>query len=169
GITATARFEDLAPCDLVVEAIVEDLATKRALFERLDAVCKPDAILATNTSSLPVQAMAEVTRRPSRVVGLHFFNPVQLMKLVEVVRTPATDDAVFAAARRFAEQCGKTAVACGDTPGFVVNRLLVPYLVQAMLMVDRGDATPEDIDTAMQLGAGHPMGPLTLADYVGLD
>ena len=113
--------------------------------------------------------MAEASGRPSRFVGLHFFNPVQLMRLVEVVRTDATDPEVFAAARAFGEAVGKAPVACKDTPGFVVNRLLVPYMSQALLMLDRGDATKEDIDTAMQFGCGHPMGPITLTDYVGLD
>jgi 3-hydroxyacyl-CoA dehydrogenase len=113
--------------------------------------------------------MAKASGRPGRVVGLHFFNPVQLMRLVEVVRTDRTEEDVFAAARAFGEACGKVPVSCKDTPGFVVNRLLVPYMVESMLMFDRGDATKEDIDVAMQLGCGHPMGPLTLTDYVGLD
>jgi 3-hydroxyacyl-CoA dehydrogenase len=113
--------------------------------------------------------MAEASGRPERLVGLHFFNPVQLMKLVEVVRTDKTDEDVFGAARAFGEACGKVPVSCKDTPGFVVNRLLVPYMVQALEMLDRGDASKQDIDTAMQLGCGHPMGPITLTDYVGLD
>ena len=159
----------LQDCDLVVEAIVEDLDVKKALFAELGASCKEGAVFASNTSSFPIAEMAEASGRPARFVGLHFFNPVQLMKLVEVVRTEATEDDVFAAARAFGEACGKVPVSCKDTPGFVVNRLLVPYMVQSILMLDRGDASKEDIDTAMQLGCSHPMGPITLTDYVGLD
>ena len=168
-ITPTLNKADLADCDLVVEAIVENLEAKKALFAELGALCKPETILASNTSSFPIAEMAAASGRPERCVGLHFFNPVQLMRLVEVVRTDGTDEEVFAAARAFGEACGKTAVSCKDTPGFVVNRLLVPYMTQALLMLERGDATKEDIDTAMQLGCGYPMGPLTLTDYVGLD
>lgn len=160
---------DLADCDLVVEAIVENLEAKKALFAELGGLCQPEAILATNTSSFPVSEMAAASGRPQNVVGLHFFNPVQLMRLVEVVRTEATSDEAFGAARAFGEACGKTPVSCKDTPGFVVNRLLVPYMVQSLLMLERGDATKEDIDAAMQLGCGYPMGPITLTDYVGLD
>ena len=168
-IRGTLERGDLADRDLVVEAIVEDLDAKNALFAELGRIAKPEAILASNTSSFPIAEMAEASGRPERFVGLHFFNPVQLMRLVEVVRTNRTSDEVFAAARAFGEACGKTAVACKDTPGFVVNRLLVPYMVQALLMVERGDASKEDVDAAMQLGCGYPMGPLTLTDYVGLD
>jgi 3-hydroxyacyl-CoA dehydrogenase len=160
---------DLADCDLVIEAIVEDLPLKKELFKSLGASAKKEAIFASNTSSFPIAEMGEASGRPQRMVGLHFFNPVQLMRLVEVVRTPKTSDEVFAAARAFGEACGKVPVACKDTPGFVVNRLLVPYMVQSLQMLERGDATKEDIDTAMQLGCGHPMGPITLTDYVGLD
>jgi 3-hydroxyacyl-CoA dehydrogenase len=168
-ITGTLERKDLADCDLVVEAIVEDLAAKKELFAALGKLCKPATILASNTSSFPIGEMAEASGRPARFVGLHFFNPVQLMKLVEVVRTDATDAEVFAAARSFGEAVGKTPVACKDTPGFIVNRLLVPYMTQALQMLERGDATKEDIDAAMQYGCGHPMGPITLTDYVGLD
>ena len=168
-LSGTLDRNDLADCDLVVEAIVEDLDIKKELFGSLGAICKPETIFASNTSSFPITEMAEASGRPSRFVGLHFFNPVQLMRLVEVVRTDATDPEVFAAARAFGEAVGKAPVACKDTPGFVVNRLLVPYMSQALLMLDRGDATKEDIDTAMQFGCGHPMGPITLTDYVGLD
>ena len=168
-LSGTLDRNDLADCDLVVEAIVEDLDVKKELFSSLGAICKPETIFASNTSSFPIAEMAEAAGRPSRFVGLHFFNPVQLMRLVEVVRTDATDPEVFAAARAFGEAVGKAPVACKDTPGFVVNRLLVPYMSQALLMLDRGDATKEDIDTAMQFGCGHPMGPITLTDYVGLD
>ena len=168
-LSGTLDRKDLADCDLVVEAAPEDLGVKKELFTSLGAICKPETIFASNTSSFPITEMAEASGRPSRFVGLHFFNPVQLMRLVEVVRTDATDPEVFAAARAFGEAVGKAPVACKDTPGFVVNRLLVPYMSQALLMLDRGDATKEDIDTAMQFGCGHPMGPITLTDYVGLD
>ncbi len=159
----------VADCDLVIEAIVENLAAKRELFAALGRICKPQAIFASNTSSFPIGEMGAASGRPARMVGLHFFNPVQLMRLVEVVRTDATDDEVLAAARAFGEACGKTPVTCKDTPGFVVNRLLVPYMTQALSMLERGDASPADIDTAMKLGCGHPMGPIELVDYVGLD
>jgi 3-hydroxyacyl-CoA dehydrogenase len=168
-ITGTLERSALADCDLVVEAIVEDLGVKTDLFAELGRVCKPETLLASNTSSFEIGVMAAASGRPDRVLGLHFFNPVQLMRLVEVVRTADTSDEAFAAGFAFGQACGKTPIACKDTPGFVVNRLLVPLMVQAMLMLDRGDATAGDIDTAMQLGCGHPMGPITLADYVGLD
>jgi 3-hydroxyacyl-CoA dehydrogenase len=168
-ISGALQRSALADCDLVIEAIVEDLAKKKELFAELGRICKKDAIFASNTSSFPIGEMAAASGRPERFVGLHFFNPVQLMKLVEVVRTDRTHPEVFAAARAFGESVKKTPVACKDTPGFVVNRLLVPYMVQAIQMLDRGDATKEDIDAAMQLGCRYPMGPLELADYVGLD
>ena len=168
-ITGTLDRADLSDCDLICEAIVENLDVKKELFQELGASAKESCIFASNTSSFPVAEMAAASGRPTRFVGLHFFNPVQLMRLVEVVRTDETDEEVFAAARAFGEACGKTPVACKDTPGFVVNRLLVPYMVQALEMLDRGDASKEDIDAAMQLGCGHPMGPITLTDYVGLD
>ncbi len=168
-ITPSLDKQHLSDCDLVVEAIVENLDVKKGLFSELGGICDAKTVFASNTSSFPIQEMAEASGRPERFVGLHFFNPVQLMRLVEVVRTDNTDDEVFAAARAFGEACGKAPVACKDTPGFVVNRLLVPYMVQAIQMLDRGDASKEDIDTAMQFGCGYPMGPLTLTDYVGLD
>jgi 3-hydroxyacyl-CoA dehydrogenase len=168
-ITGSLDKNDFADCDLVCEAIIEDLDIKTALFAELGGICKPEAILASNTSSFPVQVMAEASGRPDKFVGLHFFNPVQLMRLVEVVRTDATDPAVFDAARAFGKSVGKAPVGCKDTPGFVVNRLLVPYMTQSLLMLERGDATAADIDAAMQFGCGHPMGPITLTDYVGLD
>jgi len=168
-ITGVLDRKAVADCDLVVEAIVENLDVKNQLFAELGKVCKPSTIFASNTSSFPIAAMAKASGRPKQFVGLHFFNPVQLMKLVEVVRTNETSDEVFAAARAFGETCGKSPVACKDTPGFVVNRLLVPYMAEAMKMADRGDATPQDIDTAMKLGCGYPMGPFELTDYVGLD
>jgi len=168
-ITPSLDKSELADCDLIVEAIIENLDVKKSLFAELGSICKPETIFASNTSSFPIGEMAQASGRPARCVGLHFFNPVQLMRLVEVVRTDETDEDVFAAARAFGEGCGKTPVSCKDTPGFVVNRLLVPYMVQALSMYERGDASKEDIDAAMQLGCGHPMGPLTLTDYVGLD
>jgi 3-hydroxyacyl-CoA dehydrogenase len=168
-ITGSLDRKDLADCDLVIEAIIEDLDAKKALFAALGQICKPETIFASNTSSFPIGEMATASGRPARFVGLHFFNPVQLMRLVEVVRTDDTDAEVFAAARAFGEAVGKAPVSCKDTPGFVVNRLLVPFMVQSLLMLERGDASKEDIDTAMQYGCGHPMGPLTLTDYVGLD
>ncbi len=168
-ITGSTDKADLADCDLVVEAIVENLDVKKALFAELGGLCKPETIFASNTSSFPIGEMAEASGRPERMVGLHFFNPVQLMRLVEVVRTDATTEDVFATAKGFGEAVGKVPVACKDTPGFVVNRLLVPYMTQALLMLERGDATMEDIDAAMQFGCGYPMGPITLTDYVGLD
>ncbi|MDZ4771602.1 MAG: 3-hydroxyacyl-CoA dehydrogenase NAD-binding domain-containing protein [Planctomycetota bacterium] len=168
-ITGSLDRKAVADCDLVVEAIVENLDVKNQLFRELGHICKPSTIFASNTSSFPIALMAKASGRPQQFVGLHFFNPVQLMKLVEVVRTDETSDEVFAAARAFGETCGKSPVACKDTPGFVVNRLLVPYMAEAMKMLDRGDATAQDIDTAMKLGCGYPMGPFELTDYVGLD
>ena len=168
-ITKSGNVADLKDRDLIVEAIVEDLGVKKKLFETLGKVTKPTAILASNTSSFPIGEMGQASGRPQNMVGLHFFNPVQLMKLVEVVKTKATAPDVFAAARAFATKVGKTPVSASDTPGFIVNRLLVPYLAEALRMLERGEATKEDIDTAMMLGTGHPMGPITLLDYVGLD
>jgi 3-hydroxyacyl-CoA dehydrogenase len=168
-ITGSLERKALADRDLVIEAIVEDLPAKKELFAELGKLCGPEAILASNTSSFPIIEMAEASGRPERVVGLHFFNPVPLMRLVEVVRTEKTSEDAFAAARSFGEALGKVPVACKDTPGFIVNRLLVPYMTQSLLMLERGDATKEDIDAAMQYGCGYPMGPITLTDYVGLD
>lgn len=168
-LKSSTRVADLADCDLVIEAIVEDLGAKNALLKELGAICKPATIFASNTSSFPIAAMGAASGRPTRMVGLHFFNPVQLMALVEVVRTEQTAGDVFDAAKGFAKAVGKQPVIAKDTPGFVVNRLLVPYLGEAIRMLERGDATKEDIDAGMQLGCGHPMGPITLLDYVGLD
>ena len=168
-LKGTLAMKDLAGCDLVVEAIVENLDEKKKLFAELGRTCQPSTILASNTSSFPIAEMGEASGRPQRMVGLHFFNPVQLMKLVEVIRTAKTAEDVFAEARAFGEACGKVPVACKDTPGFVVNRLLVPYMLEAMRLLERGDATKEDIDNAMVHGCGYPMGPFTLTDYVGLD
>jgi 3-hydroxyacyl-CoA dehydrogenase len=168
-ISGSLERKTLADCDLVVEAIVEDLAVKNQLFAELGKLCKKETIFASNTSSFPIGEMAKASGRPAQFVGLHFFNPVQLMKLVEVVRTNETSEEVFAQARAFGETCGKSPVACKDTPGFGVNRLLVPYMAEAMKMADRGDASFQDIDTAMKFGCGFPMGPFELTDYVGLD
>ena len=168
-ITGTLELKGLADCDLVVEAIVENMDVKRALYQQLGALCKPSTILASNTSSFSIAEMGAASGRPERMVGLHFFNPVQLMKLVEVVRSPKTSPEVFAEAKAFGEAVGKVPVAASDTPGFVVNRLLVPYLAEAIRMVERGDSTPTDVDAGMTLGCGYPMGPFTLLDYVGLD
>ena len=169
NLKGTTKVEDLADCDLVIEAIVENLDAKHALFGALDKVAKPGAIYASNTSSLSVTEMAAGTQRPGRFVGLHFFNPVPLMKLVEVVSTIVTEPGVLDEVKSFAGQIGKTPVSTGDTTGFVVNRLLVPYLLDAIRMLEAGVATREDIDNAMKLGCGYPMGPLTLLDFVGLD
>lgn len=159
----------LANCDLVIEAIVEDIEAKNELFSTLDGLCGPEAIFASNTSSLTITDMAAATSRPGRVVGLHFFNPVPVMKLVEVVRTIATRDDVFDAAFSFARNLGKQPIAAKDNSGFVVNLLLVPYMLDAIRHLDRGVASVEDIDRAMTLGLGYPMGPFTLSDFVGID
>lgn len=168
-IHPSANLNDLAGCDLVVEAIVENLDAKKALFAKLGKLTKPSCILASNTSSFPIAEMGEASGRPGKMVGLHFFNPVQLMPLVEVVRTPKTEESAFRDAFEFGKKAGKTPVAAKDTPGFIVNRLLVPYLLEAIRMIERGDASAEDIDTAMKLGCNYPMGPVHLLDYVGLD
>jgi len=169
NLKGTTQIADLADCDLVIEAIVENLDAKRALFTELDKVASPGAIFASNTSSLSVTEMAAMTKRPGRFIGLHFFNPVPLMKLVEVVSTIVTEPAVLEEGKAFVGQIGKTPVTARDTTGFVVNRLLVPYLLDAIRMLEAGVASREDIDNAMKLGCGYPMGPLTLLDFVGLD
>jgi 3-hydroxybutyryl-CoA dehydrogenase len=168
-ITTTLEFEDMAEADLVIEAVAEDLPVKAAIFRDLDAATKPDAILATTTSSLPVVDLATATDRPDRVVGLHFFNPAPVMKLVEVVRTVATSGEVEKRATAWARSLGKRPVRCRDRAGFIVNFLLFPYLNDAVRMHEEGYGTPQDIDTAMKLGCGHPMGPFELMDIVGLD
>jgi 3-hydroxybutyryl-CoA dehydrogenase len=168
-ISSTTTFNGLAGCQLVFEAVPEHLDLKKDVFARLDDVLPPEAILATNTSSLPVIDMAVATSRPARVLGFHFFNPAQVMKLVELVHTVATDEEVLVAARDFAEKLGKTPVPCRDRAGFIANLLLFPYLNSATRMYDQGFATREDIDASMQLGCGHPMGPLALLDLIGLD
>jgi 3-hydroxybutyryl-CoA dehydrogenase len=168
-LTGTTRLEDLASCDLVVEAITENQALKNETFAKLDRICAPAALLATNTSSCNVTAMAAATKRPGQVVGLHFFNPVPLMKLVEVVRTILSDEATVAAATAWVRAVGKTPVQAKDATAFIVNRLLVPYLLDAIRVYEGGLASLEDIDQAMKLGCGYPMGPFTLLDLVGLD
>jgi 3-hydroxybutyryl-CoA dehydrogenase len=169
NLKGTTELELLSSCDLVVEAVSENLALKRELFEKLDASCKPETILASNTSSLSITELAAFTKRPDRFLGLHFFNPVPLMKLVEVVRTLATSDPSYQAAVDWCRAIGKTPVTTGDTTGFVVNRLLVPYMLDAIRVYEQGLASRDDIDNAMKLGCGYPMGPLFLTDYVGLD
>jgi 3-hydroxybutyryl-CoA dehydrogenase len=165
----TDHLGRLAECDLVIESIVEDLATKRELFAELEQIVKPEGILATNTSTLPVVEMAVATQRPDRVCGIHFFNPAPVMKLVEVVRPITASDDTIKAAMAFATACGKDAIEVVDRAGFVVNALLFPYLNNAVRMLEYGTASREDIDTAMQGGCNFPMGPLALLDLVGLD
>lgn len=168
-LSATADERDLARCDLVIESVVEDMDVKRELFARLDHICPPNAVLATNTSTLPIVELATATQRPDRVVGLHFFNPAPRMPLVEVVSALTTSDDTVAAARRFAEDCGKETVTVKDKGGFIVNALLFPYLNGAVDMVEAGTASKEDVDAAMKGGCGFPMGPLELLDLIGLD
>jgi len=168
-LKGTTSIEDLKSCDLVIEAIVEKLPAKRELFGALDAICPPPTIFASNTSSLTITEISAATKRPQRFVGLHFFNPVPVMKLVEVVRTIATDAAVYEEMVAFGAKLGKTAVRAHDSTGFIVNRLLVPYLLDAIRALEEGVGSIEDIDNSMKLGCGHPMGPLTLLDFVGLD
>jgi 3-hydroxybutyryl-CoA dehydrogenase len=168
-IRGTTTFEALGECDIVIEAAVENIAAKAEAYRALDAACAPRTIFASNTSSLSITEMAAATRRAARFVGLHFFNPVPLMKLVEVVRSPLTAPDVFEEACAFAESLGKTPIRSSDKTGFIVNRLLVPYLLDAIRAVEEGVGSVEDIDRGMQLGCGHPMGPLTLLDFVGLD
>ncbi len=169
NLTGTTEFSDLADCDLVVEAIVENVEEKKKTFAALDEIVKPEAIFASNTSSLTITQLAMSTKRPDRFVGLHFFNPVPVMKLVEVVRTILTSDEAFDAAFEFARKVGKEPIAARDNSGFIVNRLLVPYLLDAIRALEEGVGSVEDIDKGMQLGCGYPMGPFTLLDFVGLD
>ena len=166
---ATSANDALATADLVVEAVVENMALKQKLFAEYDQLAPAKTIFASNTSSLPISEIAATSSRPDRFGGLHFFNPVPVMKLLEVVRIPQTSDETYDAMVAWGQAMGKATVECKDTPGFIVNRLLVPYLMEAVRMVERGDASAPDVDTAMKLGAGHPMGPFELADYVGLD
>jgi 3-hydroxybutyryl-CoA dehydrogenase len=168
-VTGTIDLADFAACDLVIEAAVENMALKKEIFAALDRICRPETLLASNTSSLCVMEMASVTKRQDKILGMHFFNPVPVMKLLEFVRTIATSDETMAVAREFGTTLGKTMITAKDTPGFIVNVLLVPFLLDAVRLLEAGVATKEDIDTGMQLGCNHPMGPLTLADFVGLD
>lgn len=168
-IQGTLNLEDFADCDLVIEAVIENLEEKRRVFTVLDKVCPSSSILASNTSTMCIMEMASVTQRPDKVIGIHFFNPAPIMKLVEVIRTIASSDEAVAQGRAFAESLGKTVVMAKDTPGFIVNRLLVPYLNDAIRLLEAETATKEDIDKAMELGLNHPMGPFRLLDLVGLD
>jgi len=168
-ITPTLEYGDLADSDLVIEAITEDLLRKLEMWGEVDGLVKPDAFLATNTSSLPVIDQAAATSRPDRFLGLHFFNPVQVMKLLEVIRGVTTSDEAFAVGMAFGQKLGKLTVETRDTAGFIVNRLLVPYLLDGIRAYEEGVGSIAQIDEAMKAGAGHPMGPLTLSDFVGLD
>jgi len=168
-ISGTTLIQDLADCDLVIEAIVENLEAKKAVFAELDKVLKPEAILSSNTSSISITAIASATDRPDKCIGLHFMQPVPIMKLVEIVRPEITSEETYNRSRAFIESLSKVTVTAKDTPGFIVNLLLVPYLCEAVRAVEQGLSTVEDIDTAMKLGTGVPMGPLTLLDFVGLD
>jgi 3-hydroxybutyryl-CoA dehydrogenase len=168
-LSFTTDLDALRDCDIIIEAVTEDLELKNRLWKELDKLCPAQTIFASNTSSLTIAAMAAATRRPDRFVGLHFFNPVPLMPLVEVVRTVTTSQETFDRAYAFATGLGKEPVAANDSPGFIVNLLLVPFLLDAARALERGVASIPDLDRAMQLGCGHPMGPLTLLDYIGLD
>jgi len=168
-LKGTTAVEDLRDCDVIVEAIIEQLPAKRELFAVLDALCPSSTIFASNTSSLTITEIASATKRPQRFVGLHFFNPVPVMKLVEVVKTIATDPLVYEEMVAFGAKLGKTPVRASDSTGFIVNRLLVPYLLDAIRALEEGVGSIEDIDNSMKLGCGYPMGPLTLLDFVGLD
>jgi 3-hydroxybutyryl-CoA dehydrogenase len=169
NLTGTANTADFKECDIVIEAIVENLDEKRAIYHAVEAAVRPDTIIVSNTSSLCITELAAATRRPDRFGGLHFFNPVPLMKLVEVIRALTTSDETNQTLTTFATSLGKEPIAAPDRPGFIVNRLLVPYLLDAIREYERGLGTVEDIDKGMKLGCGHPMGPLTLLDFVGLD
>ena len=168
-LSFTTAVKDLKGCDVVIEAVVEDVDVKNAMWKELDALCPPHTIFASNTSSLTIAAMAAATTRPDRMVGLHFFNPVPVMKLVEVVKTVTTSDETFQRAYAFARSLGKEPIAAKDNSGFVVNLLLVPYLIDAINALEHGVASVADIDKGMMLGTGYPMGPFTLLDFVGLD
>jgi len=168
-LRGTLNLEDFADCDLVIEAVIEKMEEKLRLFPALDRIVKPEGILLTNTSSLNVTQMGAVTKRPQQVSGLHFFNPAPVMKLVEVVQTISTSEDTIETVKQFAISLGKTPVLARDTAGFIVNFLLIPYLIAAIRMLENGQASRDDIDNAMKLACGYPMGPLTLLDYVGLD
>jgi 3-hydroxybutyryl-CoA dehydrogenase len=170
-LNGTTTFDELADCDIIIEAIIENIEEKRATYKQLDQICKPETIFASNTSSISITEMMTATtaERQRRFVGLHFFNPVPLMKLVEVVRTILTDEAIYEQAIEFGKRLGKTPVRANDTTGFIVNRLLVPYMLDAIRALEEGVGSIVDIDTSMKLGLGYPMGPFTLGDFVGLD
>ena len=170
-LSGTTSFEDLSDCDIIIEAIIENLEEKRKTYQQLDGLCKPETIFASNTSSISITEMMTTTSaaRQQRFIGLHFFNPVPLMKLVEVVRTILTDEAIYEQGVEFAKRLGKVPVRAGDKSGFIVNRLLVPYMLDAIRALEEGVGSIEDIDTSMKLGLGYPMGPFTLGDFVGLD
>ena len=169
SLRLTTDLGELADCDLVIEAVLEELELKREVFAELDRVCRPDAVLATNTSALSVAEIAEVTERPERVVGMHFFNPAPVLPLVEIVRAPRSSEAAVDAAYAWAERAGKAPVRCNDTPGFIVNRILIPLLNDCVRVLDEADVAPEDMDKAMTNGAGWPMGPCALIDLIGID
>ena len=168
-ITTTTELETLKDTDLVVEAVVEDLKTKKEIFEKLDTVCKKDCILSSNTSSISVSDIAQATKRPEKVMGMHFMNPVPMMVLVELVRGKSTSEETINTARQIAEKLGKTPVLVNDSPGFVANRILMPMINEAVWCLNEGVAEAEDVDAVMKLGMNHPMGPLALADLIGLD
>jgi len=168
-IRGTTDIGEFGDCDLIIEAAAENLDLKKQIFRELDGICPAHTILATNTSSLPVSDIAASTKRPAKVLGMHFFNPVPVMKLLEMVRTEATSEETFSAAKYFGQSLDKTIVVAKDSPGFIVNRLLAPQILNAIQMLESGIATKEDIDTGMTLGLNYPMGPLTLADFIGLD
>lgn len=168
-IKTTTNLDDLASCSLIVEAATENFEIKKQIFEKLDAICTDDTILSSNTSSISITKIAAVTKRPAKVIGMHFFNPVPLMKLVEVIRGIATSDETYAKVKVLSEQLGKVPVECNDYPGFVSNRVLMPMINEAVFALHEGVATKESIDEIMKLGMNHPMGPLTLADFIGLD
>jgi len=167
-LSFTTDLSDLADCDLVIEAIVEELEPKRDVFAQLDRIVRPDAILASNTSAIPIHSIAESTEHPERVIGMHFFNPAPLLSLVEIIRAEKSSDAVLSAAFEWAEHAGKQPVRANDTPGFIVNRILVPTLNECIRLLDEGISV-EDLDTAMTMGVGWPMGPCRLVDLVGID
>ncbi|HYY94977.1 MAG TPA: 3-hydroxybutyryl-CoA dehydrogenase [Pyrinomonadaceae bacterium] len=168
-IKTTTEIADLAEASFVVEAIIENLEAKRELFRALDGAVREDAVLASNTSAISITKLGAATRRPDKVIGMHFMNPVPVMKLVEVIRGIATSDETWARTREFSERLGKTALECNDSPGFVSNRVLMPLINEAVFALHEGVATRESIDGIMKLGMNHPMGPLTLADFIGLD
>jgi 3-hydroxybutyryl-CoA dehydrogenase len=168
-IHGTTNLSDFSDRDLVVEAVIENMDMKKKLFSDLDKVCPPNTILATNTSCLSIIDMAMVTKRADKVLGIHFFNPVPVMKLVEIVKTITTSSETIAAGKQFGEKCGKKVVIAQDSPGFIVNRLMIPFILNAIQMMDSGIATTDDIDAGINLGLNHPMGPLALADLIGLD